>query len=340
MTAAPTHAAHATMPISKIKIGNRHRRDMGDLAAFAVNIADIGLLHPIVVRPDGMLIAGVRRLEAAKRLGWTEIPATVVDVAAIVRGEFAENAFRKDFAPSEAVAIKRALEPIERAEAKRRQGTRTDKHPGKLPTSSKGRAADKAAKATGMARRTLEKAEEIVDAAAAEPEKFGKLLDDMDRSGRVNGPYRRLRNTKQAEAIRAEPPPLPNKGPYRVAVCDAPWPYEPDDADPADRGAWPFPTLSLAQLCALPVSSIMHTDAILWFWVTNFHMRQAFAILAAWSFHETPTILTWTGPRIGSATATGCVVRPSTASSPPEASRSSRSPTRALGCTRRCVATP
>src|SRR5262249_48675928 len=100
-------------------------------------------------------------------------------------------------------------------------------------------------------------------------------------------------------AIRAEPPPLPNKGPYRVAVCDVPWPYEPDDDDPAHRGAWPFPTMSLAELWALPVGKIMHSDSILWFWTTNFHMQHAFPILAGWGFHDTPTILTWTKDRIG-----------------------------------------
>jgi hypothetical protein len=59
-------------------------------------------------------------LRAAERLGWGTIPVTVVDLDEIARGEFAENAVRKDFTLSEAVAIKRALEPIERAKAKER----------------------------------------------------------------------------------------------------------------------------------------------------------------------------------------------------------------------------
>ena len=67
----------ALTPIASITIGDRHRRDMGDLRALASSIADVGLLHPIVVTPDGMLIAGERRLAACKLLGWTEIPATV-----------------------------------------------------------------------------------------------------------------------------------------------------------------------------------------------------------------------------------------------------------------------
>jgi hypothetical protein len=58
-------------------------------------------LHPIAVTPDGRLIAGERRLLAFKHLGKTEIPVHVVDLDQIVRGEFAENEYRKSFMASE-----------------------------------------------------------------------------------------------------------------------------------------------------------------------------------------------------------------------------------------------
>ena len=149
-----------------------------------------------------------------------------------------------------------------------------------------------------MARRTLEKAEAIVAAAEAEPEKFGKLLADMDRTGRANGVFRRLKIAKQAEQIRAEPPPLPGRGPYRVIVADLPWPYEKRDEDPSQRGALPYLTGSIADFCKLPVPSIAAPDAILWLWVTNHHMREAFEILDAWGF-EQKTILTWVKDQFG-----------------------------------------
>jgi ParB family transcriptional regulator, chromosome partitioning protein len=209
------------LPVDKIQIGTRHRREMGDIASLAGSMAEPhGLLHPVVVRPDGKLIAGERRLRAAQLLGWETIPVTVVDLDEIARGEFAENAVRKDFTLSEAVAIKRALEPLEKAAAKERMlaGKPLEKF-----SEGNGRALDKIAKATGMHRTTLAKAEAIVDAAEAESERFGKLLADMDRTGRVNGVYRRLKIAKQAELIRAEPPPLPGNGPYRVATVDFPW---------------------------------------------------------------------------------------------------------------------
>jgi ParB family chromosome partitioning protein len=99
------------LPISKIKVRNRYRKCLGDIAPLAASIKELGLLHPIVARPDGRLIAGERRLAACKRLGWKTIPVTYVDLKQVVRGEFAENAFRKDFLPSEIEAIRRALEP-------------------------------------------------------------------------------------------------------------------------------------------------------------------------------------------------------------------------------------
>jgi ParB family chromosome partitioning protein len=46
-------AAAPTIPISRIKVGERHRRDLGDIAGLAASISDIGLLNPITVDEDG-----------------------------------------------------------------------------------------------------------------------------------------------------------------------------------------------------------------------------------------------------------------------------------------------
>jgi ParB-like chromosome segregation protein Spo0J len=144
--------------IAEIRIGERHRRDLGDVDQLAASIAAVGLLHPVVTDAHGNLIAGQRRLEAYKALGRTHIPVTVVPLDDIVHGEFAENTARKDFTLSEAVAIKRALEPVERAAAKERMLT------GKpLENFSKGRALDNVAKVAGKHRTTIAKAEAIVD---------------------------------------------------------------------------------------------------------------------------------------------------------------------------------
>jgi hypothetical protein len=67
-------------------------------------------------------------------------------------------------------ALSRALEPVERALAKERQGTRTDLQPsGKVPEGSAPQSRDRIAAAVGMKERTLARAAEVVDAATAEP---------------------------------------------------------------------------------------------------------------------------------------------------------------------------
>jgi hypothetical protein len=57
-----TADTQTTMPLADIKVGERFRKDMGDIDGLAAKLKEVGaLLHPIVVRSDGTLIAGERR---------------------------------------------------------------------------------------------------------------------------------------------------------------------------------------------------------------------------------------------------------------------------------------
>ena len=129
----------------------------------------------------------------------------VADLKEVIRGEFAENAERKDFLPSEIEAIRRALLPLEKAAAKERQrrhgGTAPGckKQSGKISRSDDGRVRDKIAGFAGISGRTLEKIQTIVEAAERQPRRFGQLVADMDRDGRIDAAYRKLRRTIDEE---------------------------------------------------------------------------------------------------------------------------------------------
>jgi ParB-like chromosome segregation protein Spo0J len=110
------------LPIDAISVGERFRKEMGDLQALADEIKKDGLLHPIVVNMEHRLICGERRLEAVKLLEWKTVPVHIIDIENILRGEFAENEFRKEFTPSERLAILNALK-VERGN---HQGERND----------------------------------------------------------------------------------------------------------------------------------------------------------------------------------------------------------------------
>lgn len=58
----------STLAHESIKVGERSRVHAGDVESLASSIADVGLLHPIVVTPDYRLVAGWRRLQAIERL--------------------------------------------------------------------------------------------------------------------------------------------------------------------------------------------------------------------------------------------------------------------------------
>ena len=69
------------VPINRIRVKRRIRKDPGDLDALASSMKTHGLLHPVVLGRRNELIAGGRRLAAAKRLGWKTINAVIVDVS-------------------------------------------------------------------------------------------------------------------------------------------------------------------------------------------------------------------------------------------------------------------
>lgn len=68
-----------TVSPDSVVIKKRIRKDLGDIDALAESMRRHGQLHPIIINRRYELIAGFRRLEAARRLGWTGIQAVIVD---------------------------------------------------------------------------------------------------------------------------------------------------------------------------------------------------------------------------------------------------------------------
>lgn len=62
--------------------------------------------------------------------------------------------------------------------------------------------------------------------------------------------------------------PLPHvRGGYSVLIADPPWRFD----DTGGRHRTPFPTLTVAELCAMPVGALMAEDALGIVWVTSSH---------------------------------------------------------------------
>jgi ParB family chromosome partitioning protein len=89
------------------------RSDLGQLDGLMASIEEKGLLEPIVVRPveDGFeVVAGHRRLEACRRLGWRKIPCHIIELddREAYEASLIENLQHKTLDPiEEAQAFKR-----------------------------------------------------------------------------------------------------------------------------------------------------------------------------------------------------------------------------------------
>ena len=65
--------------IEDVIVKKRIRKNLGDLEPLKDSLRTYGLLNPITINSKYELVAGERRLEAAKALGWEEINAIVLD---------------------------------------------------------------------------------------------------------------------------------------------------------------------------------------------------------------------------------------------------------------------
>ncbi len=101
--------------IQDIKVKKRVRKDLGDLEALKNSLRTYGLLNPITINDKYELIAGERRLTAAKALGWTNINAVVVNNISEIdqlEMELEENNQRKEFTNEELLEGYNRLEKL------------------------------------------------------------------------------------------------------------------------------------------------------------------------------------------------------------------------------------
>ena len=103
------------IPIKDIKVKKRVRKDLGNLDDLKDSLRIYGLLNPITLNRKNELIAGERRLEAAKQIGWTNINANIIDNISDIEQleiEIEENNQRKEFTEEELLEGYKRLERL------------------------------------------------------------------------------------------------------------------------------------------------------------------------------------------------------------------------------------
>jgi ParB/RepB/Spo0J family partition protein len=108
------------VPVEKINFGDRYRKELGNIEELAKDIKDNGLITPIALHlKDNQytLLAGGRRLTAAKSINMLEIPARIFDNELSEREiriiELSENIYRKDLDWLERAKLEREIHRLQ-----------------------------------------------------------------------------------------------------------------------------------------------------------------------------------------------------------------------------------
>jgi hypothetical protein len=110
------HAPIVMRPVADLVVGPRLRESVGDLRGLMKSLQQRGLIHPLVIRDGHLLLCGKRRLEAARRLGWSTIATRNVEDLTpheILELELDENGQRRDLTAYE--RSKQRVAEIQRA---------------------------------------------------------------------------------------------------------------------------------------------------------------------------------------------------------------------------------
>lgn len=189
------------MKIDEIIVKDRIRKDTGGMMELINDIKANGLINPVTINTDHVLLAGYRRLTACKALGMEDIPVHMVSTESEeqdLKIEISENENRKEFTMTERLNYARRLQRIEsiKAEQRKQSGQFGTDVPKSAPPEEQGKTRDKVAASIGIGHDTLRKAQVIAENKEKfDPEEF-KDWDDGKLS--TNKLYTQLKQHKSA----------------------------------------------------------------------------------------------------------------------------------------------
>lgn len=321
-----------------VTVPDNRRRKSGPVSAIAESMERVGLINPITLTEDLVLISGLHRFEAAQSLGWERIDARIIDADARLV-EIDENLCR-----NELTALERAEHRSERKrlheavypEAKhgRNQHTRASVDTSRIGNDFRsstrqepGSYSSVAAAKEGVTDRTVRLSvaiaenipedvrDEIRDLPIADNQKelsrLSKLAEPEQRevarmlvAGEVDdlraatGAMSRRERVSRIAQIEEGNRPLP-EALGRFPVVLADPPWRYEHSKTSNREIENhYPTMSLDEIKALEVSGLATDDAVLFLWTTSPKLAESLEVLASWGFVYR-TCWVWVKDRIG-----------------------------------------
>jgi ParB family chromosome partitioning protein len=296
------------IPIESIIVPeNRRKIDMEKVNQLAESIREIGLMNPITITKNNRLVAGLHRLEALKLCREKEIDVSYFegDDLHLELAEIDENLVRNE------------LHYIDRADILLRRKniyetlypmTKQGKRNGQTVRSADAAVLENSfivdtSVKTGVSKRTIYEDVQLAHDLIPEVKnvirsteipkrdalKMARLESEQQKavadklaSGEAKSfvDAKRLlakENIHESVAIKTD-------SQYRVIYADPPWSYGNKLTASYGAAEHHYPTMSIAELCLLPVSQITEENAVLFLWTTSPLLKECFEVIHAWGF--------------------------------------------------------
>lgn len=303
--------------IDELKVHEWNKGIFGDeklSEEFLDSIKQNGIRESLVIKEDGTIISGHKRLQAAQELKIQQVLVRIETYNSEIeeREAFIDyNRYRdKTFSQkiSEAIFIEETekLKARERQQAALKQGNKNPV-PEIFPEREKGESRDKIAKQTGLGSgRHYSKAKKIWDMAQEGDELAQKIIDGIDsKESTINKGYNNIRREQKRQEVKTkekeheqELAKLPHNEidvyntdkKFNIIYADPPWKYWEGGQK---NQSLHYPTMTIDEICELPVANIADDNAILFLWVTYPILFDALKVIESWGFVYSTCAFVW-----------------------------------------------
>jgi N6-adenosine-specific RNA methylase IME4 len=247
-----------------------------ELAQLEANLVAHGCRDPLVTWGE-TLIDGHNRFEICTRL---DIPFETVAMV------FADDEAAMDWMDANQLG-RRNLKPDQLSYLRGRRYSRTNKGHGGDRKSEKSSVqfadlistAETLAKEHGVNESTIrrdgKKFEAMEKLAVTHPDLAQEVFDGKKK---INEVRRTVRSVEvKAAAL------LPSAK-FRVIYADPPWKYGDQLTEDYGPTKFHYPSMSISELCAMPIKELCEPDAVLFLWVTSPLLFECLPIIDAWGF--------------------------------------------------------
>tara|TARA_R110000822_G_scaffold38988_1_gene107520 strand:- start:3244 stop:4428 length:1185 start_codon:yes stop_codon:yes gene_type:complete len=274
-----------------------------DFEDICKSVAEIGVKEPIIIY-DGKILDGRNRYRAAIKMGvpfqtvlfngtpeeaitevwWRNRTRRHLNSSQAALADAKRNLLTEQYAGVREAAKERQREAlIEGNKTRHEAAPAPEQIPEPASDNKRNRGEEtreNRAKAAGTNAKYIDVADKIVTERpdlAADVESGKKTISQVAREMRK-------------EELSTRVPPAPS-GKYRVIYADPPWKYNDtlsiskdglvESYGPAEAH---YPSMSISELCDLPIKELAEPDAVLFIWTTSPLLEDTFPIIKAWGF--------------------------------------------------------